>query len=103
MKHEISMKGFERAKQVFFNLGKKKKGGDIETLERVFSYSYQHNLCKRMEDGSYKHLENGDLVWIHPKSCFFKRKDNFIVFVDVFHTSKTYARIVGRYFKSDCT
>lgn len=97
--HGVPVKGMERAKQMLCRLSKK-RGGDIEALERVFSGSYQHNLCRRMEDGSYEHLESGEIVWIHPKSCFFKRKDKFIVFVDIFCTNKTYARIVGRYFKS---
>lgn len=99
-KHEVSMKGMERARQIFSTLNKG-RSGDMEDLERVFSHSYQHNLCRRTDDGSYLHVESGNTVWIHPRSCFFKRQDRFIVFVDAFCTSKTYARVVGRYFKRD--
>ncbi|CAD25212.1 ATP-DEPENDENT RNA HELICASE (DEAD box family) [Encephalitozoon cuniculi GB-M1] len=98
-KHEVGIKHMEIAKRIFSALNRK-KDGDIEMIERVFSLAYQHNLCERMKDGSYKHLRGGSVVWIHPSSCFFKRKDRFIVFVDIFHTTKAYARVVGRYFKA---
>ncbi|ADM11310.1 HrpA-like helicase [Encephalitozoon intestinalis ATCC 50506] len=99
IKHEIGIKYMEIAKRIFSALNRK-KDGDIEMIEKVFSFAYQHNLCERMKDGSYRHLKGGSVVWIHPTSCFFKRKDRFVVFVDVFYTTKAYANIVGRYFKT---
>lgn len=98
-KQEVSLKGMRRAEQIFSTLNKQ-KGGDLEALERVFGHAYSHNLSERVGDGSYRHLESGNIVWIHPKSSFFKRQDKLIVFVDVFSTSKPYARVVGRHFKN---
>ncbi|AFM98070.1 HrpA-like helicase [Encephalitozoon hellem ATCC 50504] len=99
IKHEVGMKYMETAKKIFLGLNRK-KSGDIEMVERIFSFAYKHNLCERMKDGSYRHLGSNEVVWIHPSSCFFKRKDRFVVFVDAFYTTKAYARIVGKYFKS---
>lgn len=98
-KHDVSGKHMETARRVWLSLNRR-KGGDVEAVERIFSRAYQHNLCERMGDGSYRHLRSGDSVWIHPSSCFFKRKDKFIVFMDIFHTAKAYARLVGRYFRT---
>ncbi|KAH9411672.1 hypothetical protein HK407_04g07800 [Ordospora pajunii] len=99
VKHGVSVKCMEVAKQTFGSL-RRCKDGDIGMLEKVFSHSYQHNTCERMGDGSYRHASSGEIVWIHPDSRFFKRRDRFVVFVDVFYTSKAYARIVGRYFSN---
>lgn len=99
IKYEVGIKHMNIAKKIFLELNRK-KGGDIEMVERIFSFAYQHNLCERTKDGTYRHLKSNEVVWIHPSSCFFKRKDRFVVFVDAFHTTKAYARIVGRYFKA---
>ncbi|KHN69874.1 HrpA-like helicase [Ordospora colligata] len=100
VKHGVSMKCMEVARQTFGSL-RRCKDGDIEMVESVFSRAYQHNACERVGDGSYRHVNSGEIVWIHPDSRFFKRRDRFIVFVDVFYTSKAYARIVGKYFSNN--
>jgi HrpA-like RNA helicase len=97
VRNEVSLKGMERGARIFKVLDKK-KDGDLQLLERIFSYAYQHNLSERQEDGSYRHLGSGNVVWMHPRSYFFRRRDRFIVFVDVFFTSKMYARVVGKYY-----
>lgn len=93
----IPIKGMESAHRIFKTLDHS-KDGDIETLSRVFSRCFEHNLCSRLSDGSYEIHRLKKSIFIHPTSGFFKRKDKKIVVVDVFCASKVYARIVGRYF-----
>lgn len=93
----VSQKFLEKASGVFNKLDKK-KGGDILSLEKVFSKSFEYNKSKKNEDGSYTHLESGRKVFVHPSSGFFKRNEKYIVFVDVLCTTKEYVRVVGKYF-----
>lgn len=95
---EISLKNLDKALRIFKCLNKH-KNGDINLLEKVFSKSFEYNLSFKQDDGSYKHLESGSKVFIHPSSYFFKRNERKIVFVDVICTTKEYVRIVGKYYK----
>ncbi|KAF9764202.1 ATP-dependent RNA helicase dhx8 [Nosema granulosis] len=94
---EVSQKFLEKASNVFNKLDKK-KGGDISSLEKVFSSSFEYNKSIKNNDGSYTHIESGKKVYIHPSSGFFKKNEKYIVFVDVLCTTKEYVRVVGRYF-----
>lgn len=95
---EISLKNLDKALRILKCLNKNKKG-DIDLLEKVFSKSFEYNLSLKQDDGSYKHLESGKKVFIHPSSHFFKRNEKKIVFVDVICTTKEYVRIVGKFYK----
>lgn len=97
-KMNISNKGMENAYKTFKNLDHSKNGG-IEVVSKVFSRCFDHNVCTRMEDGGYQHHRLNQNIYIHPTSGFFKRKDKKIVVVDIFSTSKAYARIVGKYYE----
>lgn len=96
-KLNISFKGMENAHRVFKHLNHS-KDGSIEVVLGIFSRCFEHNLCTRLPDGSYQHHRLKETVFIHPTSGFFKRKDKKIVVVDVFCTTKAYARIVGKYY-----
>ncbi|ELA42439.1 uncharacterized protein VICG_00538, partial [Vittaforma corneae ATCC 50505] len=96
-KTNISLKGIENAYKIFKHLNHS-RDGSIETALRVFSRCFEHNLCTRLSDGSYQHYRLNEKIYIHPTSGFFKRKDKKVVVVDVFCTTKTYARIVGKYY-----
>lgn len=93
----LPLKGMDNADRIFRRLNHSKKGG-IELIFKIFSQCFAHNLCSRLPDGSYQHHRLDQKIFIHPTSGFFKRKDKEIVVVDVFYTSKPYARIVGSYF-----
>lgn len=93
----IPFKGLDTASKIFKTLNSSKEG-DIDLVSRVFSKSFEHNLCVRNEDGSYKMLRNSQIFYIHPSSGFFKRKDQKIVIVNLFCTTKVYSRIVGKYY-----
>lgn len=97
----ISIKGMESAHRIFKTLDHSKEQ-DMEVLSRVFSRCFDHNLCSRLSDGSYEIHRLNRNIFIHPTSGFFKRKDKKIVVVDIFCTSKVYARIVGKYFEEQC-
>ena len=97
LKRGIPYKGLEIATKIFKTLNCSKEGNQ-DLLNRIFSKSFEHNLCIRNEDGSYRMVRNGQILYIHPNSGFFKRKDPKIVIVDLFCTSKVYSRIVGKYF-----
>ncbi len=93
----LSFKAFETGRMIFKTLNKSKKNDD-ELLEKIFSSSFSHNICTRMDNGTYKMIRNGLEVFIHPSSAFFKKKVRKIVVLDVFSTTKTYARVVGKYY-----
>lgn len=97
-KRGIPIKGMEIATRISKTLDSSREG-DIELVQKIFSRCFAHNQCSRMEDGSYLLHRTNKNVFIHPTSGFFKRKDKKIVLVDVFCTSKAYARIVGKYFE----
>lgn len=97
-KHNIPLKGMEIACNMFKTLNKS-RDGDSQLVERVFSAAFSHNLCIREKDGSFTLKRNGLQIFIHPSSAFFKRNDRKIVVVDIFYTTKTYARIVGKYYE----
>ena len=93
----LPIKGMEMAERIFKTLNKSGKGS-LETLERVFSNCFSHNLCERVKDGSYQMRRTGLSLYIHPTSGFFKRNDQKIVVVDIFHNVKLYGRIVGKFY-----
>lgn len=95
-KKGIPVKGMEAATKISKALDNSREG-DIEFVQKIFSRCFVHNLCSRMEDGSYVLHRTNKNVFIHPTSGFFKRKDRKIVLVDVLCTTKAYARIVGKY------
>lgn len=94
---QVSIKNLDKAHRIFKLLNKNKKG-NVELLEKIFSKSFEYNLSVKQTDGGYKHLETGNVVFIHPSSLFFKKNEKKIVFVDVLCTTKEYVRIVGKYF-----
>jgi ATP-dependent RNA helicase DHX8/PRP22 len=94
----ISQKFLEKACNIFHKLNKKKDKNDILILEKVFSDSFSYNKSIKEKDGSYIHLESKRKVFIHPTSCYFKKSEKQIVFVDVLCTTKEYIRIVGKYY-----
>ncbi|KAI5170004.1 ATP-dependent RNA helicase DHX8/PRP22 [Pancytospora epiphaga] len=96
--HNIPHKGMEMACRIFKALDRRQEGS-IEEFEKTFSTAFSHNLCIRENDGSFKMKRNGLKLYIHPSSAFFKRNDKKIVVVEIFCTTKNYARIVGKYFE----
>lgn len=94
---QVSLKNLDKAYKIFKLLNKSKKG-DIEILEKIFSKSFEYNLSIKQSNGGYKHLETGNMVYVHPSSTFFNRSEKKIVFVDVLCTTKEYVRIVGKYY-----
>ena len=71
-----------------------------DEIHKIFSKCFEHNLCIRQKDGSYKIKKTNQVVYLHPSSPFFKRSIQKIVVVDFFYTTKCYCRIVGKYFIS---
>lgn len=94
----VPHKGMEIASRMLKTLNKS-RDGDADALEKIFSECFSHNVCDRMGDGSYRMRRNGLQVFIHPTSGFFKRQDRRIVVVDVFSSTKTYARVVGKHYE----
>jgi ATP-dependent RNA helicase DHX8/PRP22 len=94
----LSEKMMDTSMLIFKVLNKKKDGGNIETVERVFSRCFSHNLCIRNSDGSYTLEKTGTKIYIHPMNAFFKRHCKRIVVMDILQTSKPYAQVVGRFF-----
>lgn len=97
-KRGLLFKGLDIATKIFKTLNHSKEG-DLELVQRVFSRCFDHNLCTRNDDGSYRMVRNDQKFYIHPSSGFFKRKDPKIVVVDLFCSTKVYSRIVGKFFK----
>lgn len=94
----VSFKGMEIACKMLKTLNKS-NDGDSTKFEKIFSGCFSHNICDRMKDGSYTMRKNGLQVFIHPSSAFFRRNDRKIVVVDVFCSTKTYARVIGKYYE----
>lgn len=95
-------KGMDKAFQIFKTL-KKTHPNNLnakDEIHKIFSKCFEHNLCIRQKDGSYKIKKTNQVVYLHPSSPFFKRNIQKIVVVDFFYTTKCYCRIVGKYFIS---
>jgi len=90
-------KGMEIASRVMKQLDGR-RDGSMDDVQRIFSRCFEHNMCVRGTDGSYQHSGLDQKIWIHPTSGFFKRRDKKIAMVDVFCSTKAYARIVGKYY-----
>lgn len=66
-------------------------------LEWAFCEAFKSNVAVRCEDGSYNMIGRDIQIFIHPSSQLFKTHAKKIVFLDVFATSKNYARIINKY------
>lgn len=97
-KYDLPVKGMKNAHKIFKTLKRTNNNITLEDFEKLFSNCFAHNKCIRQKDGSYKVEKTGEIAWIHPSSPFFKRNTQKIVVVDFFCTSKTYCRIIGKYY-----
>lgn len=93
----VPFKGMETASRVFKQLNHSREGG-MDLVMQIFSRCFEHNMCTRNKDGSYRHHRLEKDIWIHPTSGFFRRKDKKIAVVDVFCSTKAYGRIFGTYY-----
>lgn len=98
IERNLPIKGLEVSRKICKSLNKSKKG-NIEMVERIFSKAFYHNVCVCNGDGSYTMKRNGTVLYVHPSSGFFRKREKEIVIVDISEGSKVYARIVGKYFK----
>ncbi|KAM0675126.1 hypothetical protein GVAV_001469 [Gurleya vavrai] len=96
----IAVKALEKAKVIQKQLQKEcgnfeMKKNSIDLLEKAFSEAFKFNLAIRNDDGSYSF--DNKILYLHPSSMFFKKKIKKIVFVDLWCSTKNYARIACRY------
>lgn len=96
LKNGLPVKGMEIGLRMLKSLNSS-RSGKMELFEKIFSDCFVHNMAVRRDDGSYQVRRTGMVVYIHPSSAFFKKRKKRIVFVDVFCTTKPYARVIGEY------
>ncbi|GLC42130.1 hypothetical protein PLESTM_001294900 [Pleodorina starrii] len=67
-------------------------GDDTTPLRRALTAGLFPHAAKLQPDGSYRVLATGRQVFLHPSSVLLDRKPDVLVFNELMHTSRTYAR-----------
>ncbi|GLI64295.1 hypothetical protein VaNZ11_007516 [Volvox africanus] len=67
-------------------------GEDSTPLRRALTAGLFPHAAKLQPDGSYRVLATGRQVFLHPSSVLLDRKPDCLVFNELMHTTRTYAR-----------
>ncbi|EFJ45602.1 DEAH-box nuclear pre-mRNA splicing factor [Volvox carteri f. nagariensis] len=67
-------------------------GDDTAPLRRALTAGLFPHAARLQPDGSYRVLATGRQVFLHPSSVLLDRKPDCLVFNELMHTTRTYAR-----------
>lgn len=71
-------------------------GDDMVQFRRCLTASFFINTAVKQPDGSYRALESGQNVQIHPSSVFRAKRPECIIFNELIRTNHNYVRTVTR-------
>ncbi|CAA7036301.1 unnamed protein product [Microthlaspi erraticum] len=71
-------------------------GNDMLEFRRCLSASFFLKAAQRQLDGTYRALESGEIVHIHPTSVLFRGKPECVIFNELMQTSKKYIKNLTR-------
>ncbi|XP_010499046.1 PREDICTED: pre-mRNA-splicing factor ATP-dependent RNA helicase DEAH10-like [Camelina sativa] len=84
----------EHVVQMGFNVSS--CGSDMLEFRRCLAASFFLKAAQRQLDGTYRALESGEIVHIHPTSVLFRAKPECVIFDELMQTSKKYIKNVTR-------
>nr|VDC61871.1 unnamed protein product [Brassica rapa] len=71
-------------------------GNDMLEYRRCLAASFFLKAAQRQMDGTYRALESGEIVHIHPTSVLFRSKPECVIFNELMQTSKKYIKNLTR-------
>ncbi|KAJ0247562.1 Pre-mRNA-splicing factor ATP-dependent RNA helicase DEAH10 [Hirschfeldia incana] len=71
-------------------------GNDTLEFRRCLAASFFLKAAQRQMDGTYRALESGEIVHIHPTSVLFRSKPECVVFNELMQTSQKYIKNLTR-------
>ncbi|CAH8349792.1 unnamed protein product [Eruca vesicaria subsp. sativa] len=71
-------------------------GDDLLEYRRCLAASFFLKAAQRQMDGTYRALESGEIVHIHPTSVLFRSKPESVIFNELMQTSKKYIKNLTR-------
>ncbi|CAF2137149.1 BnaA02g07640D [Brassica napus] len=80
--------------QMGFNVSS--SGNDMLEYRRCLAASFFLKAAQRQMDGTYRALESGEIVHIHPTSVLFRSKPECVIFNELMQTSKKYIKNLTR-------
>ncbi|CAH8390153.1 unnamed protein product [Eruca vesicaria subsp. sativa] len=84
----------EHVEQMGFNVSS--CGNDMLEYRRCLAASFFLKAAQRQMDGTYRALESGEIVHIHPTSVLFHSKPECVIFDEFIQTSKKYIKNLTR-------
>ncbi|CAH2033893.1 unnamed protein product [Thlaspi arvense] len=84
----------QHVEQMGFNVSS--CGNDTLEFRRCLAGSFFLKAAQRQLDGTYRALESGEIVHIHPSSVLFGAKPECVVFDELMQTSKKYIKNLTR-------
>ncbi|XP_010460316.1 PREDICTED: pre-mRNA-splicing factor ATP-dependent RNA helicase DEAH10 [Camelina sativa] len=84
----------EHVEQMGFNVSS--CGNDMLEFRRCLAASFFLKAAQRQLDGTYRALESGEIVHIHPTSVLFRAKPECVIFDELMQTSKKYIKNLTR-------
>ncbi|ESQ34269.1 hypothetical protein EUTSA_v10006970mg [Eutrema salsugineum] len=84
----------EHVEQMGFNVSS--CGNDLLEFRRCLAASFFLKAAQRQLDGTYRALESGEVVHIHPTSVLFRAKPECVIFDELMQTSKKYIKNLTR-------
>ncbi|KXZ53924.1 hypothetical protein GPECTOR_6g842 [Gonium pectorale] len=67
-------------------------GDETTPLRRALTVGLFPHAARLQPDGSYRVIATGRQVFLHPSSVLLERKPDVLIFNELMHTTKTYAR-----------
>ncbi|KAG5390522.1 hypothetical protein IGI04_032063 [Brassica rapa subsp. trilocularis] len=71
-------------------------GNDMLEYRRCLAASFFLKAAQRQMDGTYRALESGEIVHIHPSSVLFRSKPECVIFDELMQTSQKYINNLTR-------
>ncbi|CAN6993884.1 unnamed protein product [Brassica oleracea var. botrytis] len=71
-------------------------GNDMLEYRRCLAASFFLKAAQRQMDGTYRALESGEIVHIHPTSVLFRSKPECVIFNELMQTRKKYIKNLTR-------
>ncbi|EOA39748.1 hypothetical protein CARUB_v10008395mg [Capsella rubella] len=84
----------EHVEQMGFNVSS--CGNDMLEFRRCLAASFFLKAALRQLDGTYRAMESGEVVHIHPTSVLFRAKPECVIFDELMQTSKKYIKNLTR-------
>jgi ATP-dependent RNA helicase DDX35 len=81
------------------SLGQQEDGraGRPERIRRCLTSGYFAHAAQMQPDGTYRNVEGGTVLHVHPSSLMFNRKADWVVFHEIMETgNKTYIRDITK-------